>query len=227
MKKNSSVVLPALLVVAALIVEKIWSVVLLSLLLVAALFSCNIIGRGEAEHVIYDVEVFSYHRFNQASMELCFNVLPQSFMNEEREFRDVYDYLDGKIGYFYSGDFTHPSFEKIFIYIVYDDENYELAKACCFAEGEMSLSEEAVEEYNGFIFYDNYQSFKPEYIEKAKSSFPYEFGRFAYNDEKNTLVFMAYYMSKDEETETKAEQAQNDWSAFLAENFGMWYSFDE
>jgi hypothetical protein len=38
---------------------------------------------------------------------------------------------------------------------------------------------------------------------------------------------VSWDISKHEETTPKAEQAQNDWDAFLAEHFGMWYSFDE
>jgi hypothetical protein len=117
---------------------------------------------------------------------------------------------------------------------VYDAENYELAKKCCLTAGEMYLSEEAIEEFNGYVFYVNYRNDDPEYFEESgcyRTDMPHFFSRFAYNDEKNTLIFLSYAMygfsGGDETINALEEQAQNDWSAFLAENFGMWYSFDE
>ena len=215
--------------------KKFLSVVLPSLLLVIALISCNIsISDGRTDHDIYGVEEFSASRFNNGSKEICYNMLPNSFINEEKTFQKVYDYLDGKFGYFYSGDLCYPNFEKAFVYIVYDAENYELAKKCCLTAGEMYLSEEAIEEFNGYVFYVNYRNDDPEYFEESgcyRTDMPHFFSRFAYNDEKNTLIFLSYAMygfsGGDETINALEEQAQNDWSAFLAENFGMWYSFDE
>ena len=172
----------------------------------------------------YDLEEFGIY---DSEHSICRSLLPRSFINEKGHFQKAYDYTDGAYYFDLSALFDFPVFERVLVWMEFDDENYELAKTCCFAEGEMSLSEEAVEEYSGYVFYDNYQTSTPEYIEHNKSQFPYDCARFAYNDEKNTLVFVSWHLSRSEESAITAEQIQNDWSTFLAENFGMWYSFDE
>lgn len=139
------------------------------------------------------------------------NIIPEGFI-------DKFAYTDGYCYHFCFGksDFSFDISDRALLFFEYDDETYNQAKEYVFAN--LTLSSEPIEEYNGYIFYDNY-------AEHFNFDFPYAFLRFAYNDSKNTLIFMGCYTFEDFDKDI--EQTSADWGAFLEEYYGEWYDFSQ
>ena len=135
-------------------------------------------------------------------------IIPENFI-------DKYNYIHGDYHYIEEGMsiFEH-TVDRSIIYLSYNDAVYLDAKQ--YAMDNLDLSENVVEEYNGYIFYDNYAD---------DFSYPHNFKRFAYNDDNNTLIFIGCYISLDLNEEVN-EIADN-WGTFLDKYYGEYYSFHE
>ena len=109
------------------------------------------------------------------------------------------------------------TYDKSLLYLKYDSETYSEAKA--YTLEQLKLSEQIVDIYNNYYFFENLTSRST----CLKDNFPYSFVRFAYNDTNNTLVFIGFYSGSGE----KAKITADDWGGFLEEYYGDWYDFSE
>ena len=122
-----------------------------------------------------------------------------------------------------NGYFCHYVFSKSFfssscsdralLFMEYDKQTYDQAKEYVFAT--MDLSDESVETYNEYVFYDNYTAY-------FGINAPYQFKRFAFNDSKKTLIFIGHYSFQYYDI---LEEYSDDWGAFLNDFYGDWYDF--
>ena len=143
------------------------------------------------------------------------NIIPEGFINR-------FAYTDGYCYHFCFGkDFSFAVSDRALLFFEYDDETYNQAKEYVFAN--LILSSKPVEEYNGYIFYDNYS--EQLFNEESSYAFPYAFMRFAYNDSKNTLIFIGCFTSHDFDENMK--QTSADWGVFLEKYYGEWYDFSQ
>ena len=153
---------------------------------------------------------------NQSEFDLCHRLIPDQFI-------DKFDYIDGN--YYNAVDstfFTVGYREKTLVYLQYAEQNYYDAKL--YAIQDLILSEEPIEEYNGYTFFLNkslLKEFDSHHLDG--SNYPHKFIMFAYNDEKMTLVFFGFYVSMELYNEVDA--VADDWPAFLEKYYGEWYSF--
>ena len=155
------------------------------------------------------IEIRGLEKFDKANSthSLCQNLLPDDMINK-------FSYQSGD--YFYlevAPEGFGSIYDKALLYLTYDKTIYPAAKQ--YAMEQLDLSEEIVEEYNCFVFYDNQNP----YVDIS----PYEFNRFAYNDETNTLLFIGFYASMEFHDEVDAYA--NDWGAFLENYYGEFYDF--
>ena len=139
------------------------------------------------------------------------NIIPENFIEN-------FKYTDGYWCHFIFGKTFFSLFsqsERVLLFFEYDDETYFQAKEYVFEN--LKLSYSPVEKYNNFVFYDNY-------TDGESYCFPYSFVRFAYNDSKNTLIFIGCYMSRD--FDDNIDEVTNDWGLYLAPhligNFQVW-----
>ena len=132
-------------------------------------------------------------------------IMPDDFLNK-------FDYISGDYHFIEENAFSlgKPYLDRSILYLSYDSTVYSDAKQ--YAMDHMKLSDNIVEEYNGYVFYDNYVD--------DDFSFPEEFKRFAYNDTNNTLVFIGFF-------ESGVYNCPTDWVTFLEEYYGDWYDFSQ
>ena len=125
------------------------------------------------------------------------------------DFINKFDYISGNYHYVEADNFSlfRPVLDRSIIYLSYDSAVYADAKQ--YAMNNMSLSDDIVEECNGYVFYDNYVD--------EDFSFPRNFKRFAYNDTHNTLIFIGFFTGEDFDL--------TDWEEFLEKHYGDWYNF--
>jgi hypothetical protein len=152
---------------------------------------------------------------NDSEFSLCQYIMPDGFIEK-------YDYKDGNYYSIETGSiYNGTTVDRAFIYIQYDAEIYDDAKICAIEN--LSLSNEAIHEYNGYYFFLNHSSSVDDIDYLDGRNFPYKFLSFAYNDSTNTLVFFGLYISSELKNQT-IEEAE-DWPAFLEKYYGEWYSF--
>ena len=144
-----------------------------------------------------------------SNYQVTSNIIPENFIN-------AFDYIDGYCCHFCYGKsfFSLEVSDRALLFFKYDDETYQQAKNYVFESLELSIS--PVEEYNGYVFYDNYTG-------SLSNDFPYSFMRFAYNDSNNTLIFIGCYMSIG--FDDNIDELSQNWGAFLNEFYGQWYDF--
>ena len=147
---------------------------------------------------------------NISSKGLSSNMIPEGFI-------DRFAYSEGYFYYYFSGDLDPDSREILFVFFQYDDATYQLAKE--YVIEQMPLSDNVVETYNNYCFYDVLGD------DRYLIRYPDCFVRFCYNDTNNTLIFLALD-AYGEYRETTNELADN-WGAFLDEFYGQWYDFSQ
>ena len=104
--------------------------------------------------------------------------------------------------------------ERALVYFEYDDTTYNDAKS--YATENLILNENVFTEYNGYVFFIN-ETYQHD------TGYPRKFKVYGYNDEKNTLVFLGFYVSV--ELYEEVDELSADWPAFLEKYYGEWYSF--
>ena len=150
-----------------------------------------------------------------SSESLCSKIIPEDFIN-------MFEYENGDYYYSFRETFVaYESCDKAILYFQYDTETYVNAKA--YAMENLSLSHELVAKYNNYYFYDNYNVISAE-LEIESNNYPYYFVRFAYNDEKQILVFIGFSVSM--ELYDEVDEVSDDFGQLLERYFGEYYSFE-
>lgn len=179
------------------------------------------------------VEVRGLDNFEQglSSNRTTYTLIPERVFidNDDYDYAPIFPYDNGDFFYFFSENYNEEKkrtevFDKTLLYLQYDKEFYQIAKECLM-ERALRLSEEPVEVYNDYIFYDNNSptNFSLRGSPPLNNDYaPYEFVRFAYNDSNRTIVCIGFYTRNVEEVAEVAD----DWGAFLERYFGEWYSFE-
>ena len=168
--------------------------------------SCN----SKSEYVERGLENFGP---NDSECGLCSYLIPENLIQQ-------YAYVDGN---YYNEWGTYRiigGWEKVLVYIQYDINTYSEAKK--YVMDNLFLSESHVAEYNDYYFFINETPSKTD-PNLSPEKFPYDFLRFAYNDNNNTLVFIGFCVSMELYEEVDA--VADDWPAFLEKYYGEWYSF--
>ena len=99
------------------------------------------------------------------------------------DFLSRYDYAEGDFWFQYGNWGGYVSSEKSLTYLCYEDTVYEEAKKHIWEQTEFYADSQF--SYNGYHFFTQVADI---------SDFPYFFAMVAYNDEKNTLVFLSFYI---------------------------------
>ena len=175
------------------------------------IFSCLLFSSCKLDWLNSDFsnsEKRSLDEFDPSISELstCSHLIPEGFIEK-------FSYMNGCFFYKYDGGILFNICDRSFIYIEYDDETYLDAKN--YVMENLNLSNDITAEYNEYYFYINENDVCDRY--------PYWFSQFAYNDEKNVLVFFGFYVSV--ELEDEVDEVADDWPAFLEKYYGEWYSF--
>ena len=185
-------------------IRNLFIIFLVACLLLTACTKC---GR---QHT-YRVDGIENFSTADSSMSLCRKLIPEGFIDE-------FDYIEADYHYrLTEKSMGYKSCETIIMYFEYSDEVYEKAKSYVWEN--MLLSNKVVASYKNYHFWDNYTN------GTGGHDFPYRFSRVAYNDERKTLVFIAFDVSV--ELFSEAALAEEDYGAFLEKYYGEWYSFDE
>lgn len=136
------------------------------------------------------------------------------FLIPSYEFLSDFDYLEGDYYYVYSGNKYYQ--ESELMYLIYNDETYNLAKNCVL--NGVNINQKVSFACGDYVFYENLHK---------RSSFPYHFNMVSINDESNTIVFMGFYINKPavDNSEEKNYLASEDFEAFLKRYYSF-YNFD-
>ena len=139
---------------------------------------------------------------------LCNGLMPDDFI-------DSFEYLDGNYykEYNSSGLFRNVC-ERSLVYFEYDDTVYNDAKS--YVTENLILGETTFATHGGYSFFINK-------TREYDTGYPRNFNMYGYNDEKNTLVFLGFYVSV--ELYEEVDELSADWPAFLEKYYGEWYSF--
>lgn len=137
---------------------------------------------------------------------------------------DEYPYLQADYDYSCQEEpLPFRSLERGIYYFKYTESDYEAAKAYC-RENLKTLGDEALEEYNGYRFYDFYgKRNKEEYYHG--DDYPQSFKRVAFQDEKKVIVFFGIHTAGSNAKELA--QDVEDWEGFLRKYFFEFYDFDQ
>ena len=145
-----------------------------------------------------DVELHGIEKYGRSnsSMTLTQYLIPilEGEDGEEAFLRD-YQYIEGD--YFYSdkGFLTKNAMEKALMYLIYDSEMYGEAKNV--ALNSFPLSSINRYTYNGYSFIENLAYYNSHIDEGENLYFPKHFNMVAYNDEKNTIIFIGFIFGKE------------------------------
>ena len=162
-------------------------------------------------------------KYNEAnsSVSLCQELLPSD------DYLELFDYIDGDYHYIdNSGYGFSVRDEQVLMYLTYNEDVYKTAKEFTFQN--IYFLENYKYSYNGYEFLVNIcRKMEGRDSDIVKSEIdPYWFNMVAFNDEKNTIVFMGFYMPEELRTpEVKQLLTFEDMGAFLKEYF-LFYDFD-
>ena len=196
------------------------------------LSSCSVVLNDDGV-VFYDIEISSLqdykdkvnrHERGYSDFEID---LPKYFL-PSLSFLEDFDYTEGTY-YFFETDFNRLFFtneiepSKAIICLKYDENAYSQAKD--FMLQEIEPYEDKFFEYGNYVFYEN-SNFAEE---NGLKGFPLWFTMACYNDEKQTLCFLGFYVPGgttlfDEKYLTDID---NNWEDFIDEFFGEYYDFSE
>lgn len=164
------------------------------------------------------IGIENYHKANSNS-SLSLELLPSD------DFLEIFDYIDGD--YYYICRETPISLgdEQEIMYLIYEEENYKLAKE--YALQNLLLSKDNRYFYNGYEFIENTcRKREGMNTDIVNDEYPNLFNMLAFNDEKNTMIFMGFNMPKKLVTpEIEQLLTFEDMDAFLREYFSF-YNFD-
>ena len=148
-----------------------------------------------------------------SSMSLNHYLIPEGFL-------DAYSYIDGDYHYRDNG----AGFERVLIYLVYDDETYLQAKNCVFENIELDL--ENALNCGNCVFYDNldFSNFREEVYKIIGCGYPRFFTMVGVNDKRNTLLFIGVYVSQPDAS--ILEFAESGFEVYAKKIFSEWYDFD-
>ena len=183
--------------------KKITCLLLISAFLCFCLSSC--LSDNDCTTKKMSLEDFSP---NISEMSLGQKIIPVDFI-------DKYNYSDGYFCYDSGYLFSNTSRERLLLFFQYDDTTYQLAKE--YAMQNLTLSNDPVEIYNDYHFYDNLSD------EYYANKYPIMFLRFCYNDTNNTLLFLGLITMGD--YAQTANELSDAYEAFLKEFYGDWYDF--
>ena len=169
---------------------------------------------------VYEKKGIDKYSKGNSSFSLSVELLPSD------NFLTQFSYIDGN--YYYidkGGSFTYKDEQEI-MYLVYEDDVYERAKEFTFQN--IYFLENHKYSYNGYEFMVNMcrqmEGRDPNIVNSEFN--PYWFNMIAFNDEKNTIVFLGFYMPKNLATpEIEQLLTFEDMGAFLKEYFSF-YDFD-
>ena len=155
-----------------------------------------------------------------SSVSLCTELLPSD------DFLEVFTYIDGDYYYIDKSGFLDLRDEQAIMYLIYEKEIYESAKE--FTYQNLYFSKNSKYSYNGYEFMvNNWRKLEGRDPNLVNNDIdPYHFKMVAFNDKKNTIIFLGFYMPMDLVTE-EIEQflTFEDMGAFLKEYFSF-YDFD-
>jgi hypothetical protein len=138
-----------------------------------------------------------------------------------QRFIDDFNYVDGNYwSHVCDSLIPYKHQERVLAYMQYEDDVYIDAKT--YAMENLILSEEPIDEYNGYVFYFNDTAREKDHLLRS-TNYPYSFLAFSHNDDKNTLVFFGMYAHGESVEEIKT--AADDFLTFLEKYYGEWYSF--
>ena len=166
---------------------------------------------------IFNVENHGLENFsvNDESGSLCSYIIPEGFI-------DMFPYESGD--YHYSSECVTLGIavcDRAILYFNYDDETYLQAKE--YAMEHLDLSSETVASYNNYSFYNNDTPANNGVSHLSSEEYPYDFVRFAYNDEKKCLIFLGFSVSM--ELYDEVDGVSSDWGVFLDKYFSEYYDF--
>lgn len=180
-----------------------------SLFLIFVLFSLSSCG------VIERTGIANYDK-NNSEFGISSNLLPADNYLQE------FEYIEGDYQYIDKGLLKR---ETEIMYLVYQKDIYNVAKA--FILDNSILSQTNNYSYNDYMFYENIGRKENINSNIINDEFPYRFNMIAFNDDKNTIVFMGLRISSENINETDEQLLTfEDMRAFLEEYFSF-YDFDK
>ena len=162
---------------------------------------------------------------NYHPMDSNFEITQQFFPTENSDFLDMFDYVWGDYHYYESPlTIIKSPYAKAIAVLKYEQNVYWEAKQYCLDH--MYLSSTNIKEYNGYMFSENLAFAKEnDSLEDGENTdFPGWFTMMAYNDSLNTLVFIGFYCTYDDDPD--AAYAETDFGKFLDIFFSEYYDFN-
>ena len=204
---------------------------LLTLLIVSCMLLSSCSSKETADELSVKIEVPEIRSLEDSIWGMQFGVAYSYYITPE--FLKEYPYKEGywrhhygTCHYFYweqvasigSLKINKPVYdlrvdERLLIHLQYDKETYPKAKS--YLAELFELSDTCVQEYNGYVFYGNFQ-------DDFRGS-PNDFDWFAYNDSNNTIIILALFYTDVEEIDLV--NGDYEWSEILEMFFGGWYDF--
>ena len=166
-------------------------------------------GCSSSKGHLQGIELFAMDYPSEYELNVC--IIPSE------DFLSEYEYIDADYSftYVYDGLIFWHDVETSVLSIKYSPSVYGQAKDFCLEE--MMLTSAPIVEYNGFVFYDNFELAAAQ--NRTVHIFPGWFNLFAYNDNTKELPFLGYY-----DSDLMAEDAKdvlNNWDEFFEKNFNV------
>lgn len=125
---------------------------------------------------------------------------------------DRFEYIDGN-HYFYSyNGYIDYCYDKMLIYLTYDEKTYLEAKEYVFSDAELN-DDKTVGTIGSYVLYTKWGW--------NNESYPYWYSLIAFSDETNTFVVISMYDSRLR----NANPEDYPLNEHIKEHFGEWYEF--
>ena len=163
-------------------------------------------------YLLTDKENSGIENFSTAdcSLSLTANLFPSDAFLQE------YPYLDGDYSYRYDGG-LFQSRATACASVKYAPEVYDQAKEFCFQQ--FSVEDKHCFTAGGYRFMEHlcHTQVNEQGVRETACGYPGFFNMFAFNDSSQTLLFLGYYSS--EENDEIAKLAETDFGAFINDSF--------
>lgn len=144
----------------------------------------------------------TYHVGNSA-FSICSGAMPEDML-------DKFEYIDGNHYFYCYNGYIDYCYDKMLIYLMYDEGTYSEAKEYVFSDAELN-DDKIVGTIGSYVFYTKWKD----------QDYPYWYSLMAFSDEKSTFVVVSMYNSKLK----NANPEDHPLNEHLKEHFGEWYDF--
>lgn len=147
---------------------------------------------------------------------------PDYFLPSRTFFKD-FEYIEGEFYFYEESPFNLKTYfpARSLLVLKYDESIYPEAKEYMLEN--IPMAGDCFYTYGNYVFYRN----KNFIDDSSPSGFPDYFVMACYNDEKQMLCFLGFYIENLKMDDKYAEDIYGNWPSFIDEYYGEYYDFSE